>query len=191
MFLQGNRSTNNDWESNSFRTRSESTSGSADQNRLSPISTSSTRYEQTPLFPFRTLRDAIIQCMEMNQTNSSVRAQNRRASTSTSTVGTQSTPMEQGIQQEDQESNVNRSTNTETAHSNTEASSVLDAAAALTLACENAAAEVASNRVEASSSVLDAAAALTAAAASAALVFGHDEHFRELRLLGESNNCNQ
>jgi hypothetical protein len=69
--------TSDEWESSSFRFRSQSNGGGmSDQNRLSPISANSTRYEQPPLFPFRSLRETVRQRMEMSQTRVQTNTEN-------------------------------------------------------------------------------------------------------------------
>ncbi|XP_011503015.1 PREDICTED: uncharacterized protein LOC105366307 [Ceratosolen solmsi marchali] len=63
--ILGSRLISDEWESSSFRFQSQSNGGGMNENSWSPISASSTRYEQPPLFPFRSLRETMRRRMEM------------------------------------------------------------------------------------------------------------------------------
>lgn len=53
---------------------------SVDRNQLSPVSESAIRYEQPPLYPFRSLREANAEQLTQNQTqNQTVRTNNSAA----------------------------------------------------------------------------------------------------------------
>ncbi|KAJ8680468.1 hypothetical protein QAD02_016255 [Eretmocerus hayati] len=70
--IPGARTADDSWEPNARLTRLQNTSAT-DQSQSLSISASSTRYEQPPLFPFRSLRETMNQ--RMNQTDSSARTQ--------------------------------------------------------------------------------------------------------------------
>lgn len=132
-----------------------------EQTRLSPISANSTRYEQPPLYPFRSLRETANQRLEMSQTNSATSSdqngleqeQLQQQQPGLAEVEVQSTSTQQALEQTNSRSgNVDRSTNTDLAN-------VLE-------------------------SVVNCRVSNVDAAAAAAADAGDDDRYRELRLLG-------
>ncbi|XP_008209664.1 serine-rich adhesin for platelets isoform X3 [Nasonia vitripennis] len=98
-----------------------------DQNCLSPISASSTRYEQPPLFPFRSLRETVSQRAEMNQANALARVQNCQTSTTTAASTSTSTSTSSSMNSSMSTSTSNsKSTN---ARSNTSSNTSINAGA--------------------------------------------------------------